>query len=543
METNKKIIFNNDARMKILEGVEMAANVAACTLGPRGRLVLIERPGQAPHLTKDGISTIKVLNLKDQFANLGVQMVKEASSQTVDVCGDGTTSCAILTHAIYKEGLKLISAGFNPVDLKKGIDKATEIVLSGLDSISVPVSNNEDIKHVATISANGDKEIGELLLKAVEKVGPNGKITVEESKNYKTTLDFVEGMQINRGFVSPFFITNNDKQIAELQNPYVLITNKKFEHMSEILSFLEEIYKMQSSLLIIVDEIEGEALHSLTANKMKGKLNVCVIRAPEFGNSRYDALSDIAVLTGGKIISDATGIKMSDINLTAKGDDIIVGKVDKVIVGKSSTTIIAKNNRKSHIDLATQELNKALEDPTLSEDDVDVLKRRLNRMSGGVAVIRVGGTTEVEVKEKKDRVDDALCAMVAAISEGIVSGGGTALVHASDKIDLNSECFINDSERAGARVIKQACLAPLQRIVFNAGSSGWETIVEKIKNSNYELVWDASKETYVNFIESGIIDPVKVPKVSLENAASVAGILLTVECAIVEEEAKLFFNE
>lgn len=539
--TNKKIIFDNDARNKILEGVEIASKVAASTLGPRGRLVAIERPGQAPHLTKDGITTIRAINLKDQFANLGVQMVKEASGQTVDVSGDGTTTCAVLTRAIFKEGLKLIASGFNATDIKKGIDKAVKIVVENLEKNSQAVKSNEDIIHIGKISANGDESVGKMLAEAMEKVGKDGIITVEEAKSYKTTLEVVEGMRFNRGYVSPFFVTNSEKLTAELKEPLILITNKKFDNMKELLPVLEQVHLEKREVLLICDDIEGEALNSLTVNKMRGTLNVCAIRAPEFGSARHDMLEDIAILTGGKIVSDQTGIKLHDIDLRDKSDKVL-GEAKKVIVGKGNTTIVARGDRKEVVEKRIEEIKSQLEDPTLSENETDILKRRLSRLSGGVAVIRVGGATEIEMKERKDRVDDALCATQAAVEAGIVPGGGTALIHASrfdPDIGPGYEHFNSEAEKAGARVVRKACEAPLIQIAKNAGVAS-EVILHKVIESGTKTGWDAVNETFVNMIEAGIIDPLNVPKCALENAASIAGLLLTIECAIVEHDLDLF---
>ena len=543
METNKKIIFNNDARTKILEGVQLAAEVAACTLGPRGKLVAIEKIGSAPHLTKDGISTIKVLNLKDQFANLGVQMVKEASSQTVDMAGDGTTTCAILTHAIYKEGLKLIAAGYISTDVKKGIDKSVPIITAALLENSEEVKSSEDIIQIGSVSANGDREIGEMLAKAMDAVGKDGVITVEEAKGYKTTLEIVEGMQINRGYVSPYFVTNSEKLTAELKNPFIVITNKKFDQMKELIPVLEPIHKMKRSVLLVCDDIEGEALNSLTVNKMKGNLDICVIRAPEFGSARHDALLDIAALTGGQIVSDASGLSMSDINANDSNQDIM-GSATKVIISKNSTTIVVKKEQREKVEKRIEEIREQLEEPTLSEEEIKVMTRRLARLAGGVAVIRVGGATEVEMKERKDRVDDALCATEAAVEAGIVPGGGTALIHAS-KFDPDigpGMDFRNEAEKAGARIVREACKAPLVQIAKNAGVAS-EVILHKILESSKKIGWDAMEEKFATMIEIGIIDPVKVPKIALENAASVAGLMLTIECAIAEDDISIIEYE
>lgn len=533
METNKKLLFENEARQRIMDGVEKLARAVRVTLGPRGRNVVIERIGQSPHITKDGVTVARSINLKDQFANIGAQMLKEVASQTVDVAGDGTTTATILAHAIYKEGLKLIAAGHKPTDLKKGIDIAVKLVTDELVKNSIKVGSNKDILHIGTVSANGDETVGKMLAEAMERVGNDGVITVEEAKGYNTTLEVVEGMQFNRGYTSPFFVTNNEKLTAELENPYILITNKKYDTMKELLPILEPIAKSKRPVLIIVDDIDGEALNALTVNKMKGVLSVCAIRGPEFGSARHSMLEDIAILTGGQIVSDASGIKESDININDAGQSIL-GLADKVIVGKGTTTIVAKKDRKEAVEKRVEEIKKHLEDTSISEEEEKLLRRRLSRLSGGVAIIRVGGATEVEMRERKDRVDDALCATQAAVEAGIVPGGGTALVHAS-KVLNDPEQKEDFNIRYGIKIIKAACTAPLMQIVRNAGASPDVVLDQVIKEPN-SSGWDASTEKFCNLIKAGIIDPVKVPKTALENAASVASLLLTIDCAIAEDD-------
>jgi len=532
--TNKKILFQNDARSRILEGAKKLADAVAVTLGPKGRNVIIERLGQSPHLSKDGITVARSINLSDQFENLGVQLIKEAAAKTVDVAGDGTTTATILAYAIYKEGLKLIAAGLQPTSIKKGIDKATELVCDEIQKNSVPITKTEEIMHVGTVSSNGDKSIGLMLAEAMEKVGKDGVITIEEATGNQTVLEVVEGMRFNRGFISPFFVTNSEKMTAELEDPYILITNKKFESMKDLLPVLEQIHQVQKPLLIIASEIEGEALNTLTVNKMRGQLKVCAIRAPEFGQSRHDMLEDICALTGGKIISDESGTSISDINLNDP-DKFFLGRAEKIIVGKGTTTIVAKKDRKEFVDKRVQEVRSQLEDPTLSENDMSVCKRRLARLAGGVAIIRVGGATEIEMRERKDRVDDALCATQAAVEAGVVPGGGTALIQASKVLDgLTGD----DSFMAGVKIIKKACRAPLHRIATNAGHSG-EVILNKVSDCYINIGWNADTEKFEDLIKSGIIDPVKVPKTALKNAASIGGLMLTIECAIVEEDLSI----
>lgn len=535
--TYKDILFETQARKKILEGVEVAAKVAGSTLGPRGRLVVIEREGQAPHLTKDGITAIKALYFKDKFMNLGVQMSKEASNRTVEICGDGTTSSSILTHAIVKRGIKLIAAGHNPTDLKRGIDKALPIILNKLQENAKSINTEEEIINIGRISANGDLEIGKMLAYALQQVGKNGVITVEPGVNNNMSLEIVEGMRINRGFCSPFFITNSEKSVAELKNPYILVSNKKFEFTKDLLPLLEQVHLQQRALLIICDDIEAEALAMLTTNKMKGKLEVCAIKAPGFGNSRFDLLEDILSLTGGKIVSNSTGIQIDDIDLTSK-DDIIIGSLEKVIVSKNNTTLVSSKNRKEYVEKRISDLQKLMEDPTLSKDELTDIQNRISKLSGGIGIIKVGAYTEVELLEKKDRVDDALCATTVALKDGIVSGGGTALVHAAKTFEPTSQeykdTFKNESEVAGANILKESCYEPLLKIASNAGAVG-EVILHKVIESAKTTGWDALNEKFVDMIENGIIDPVKVPKTALENASSVAGMLLTVECAIIDE--------
>jgi len=535
--TVKQLLFEDEARKKILQGVDILANAVRVTIGPRGRNVVIERIGLAPHVTKDGVTVAKSINLKDQFQNIGAQMIKEVASQTVDISGDGTSTATILAHSIYKEGLKLIGAGFNPTDIKKGIDKAVLIVSQNLIENSRKIKSNEEIVNIGKISSNGDEKIGRMLAEAMEKVGRDGVITIEEAKSHETTLEIVNGMQFNRGYVSPFFVTNSEKMTADLlKEPFVIITNKKFEHMKDLLPILESILLTKRSVLLICEDIDGEALNSLTVNKMKGTLDICAIRAPEFGSARHDMLEDIAILTNGKVISDESGIKISDVNAKDPNQHIL-GEAVKIIVGKNATTIVAKKDNKENVDKRIEEIKIQLEDPTLSEGEIEFLKRRLTRLAGGVAIIRVGGATEVEMKERKDRVDDALCATQAAVEAGIAPGGGCALVHASKfdpEMEPYREMFKNDAEKAGARIIKEACKAPLSQIAKNAGIAS-EVIVHKILDSTNQIGWDALNEKFGDMVEFGIIDPVKVPKTALENAASIAGLMLTIECAIVEE--------
>lgn len=480
---------------------------------------------------------IKIKKIKKTNKQTEMQCIKVSNSDHLYITDDyvvthNTTTATILAHAIYKEGLKLIAGGHNPADLKKGIDAAVEIVTQQLTKNSVEVKDSSDIMHIGTVSANGDDSVGKMLSEAMDKVGHNGVITVEEAKGYKTTLEVVEGMQFNRGYTSPFFVTNNEKLTAELEDPYILITNKKYDNVKDLLPVLEPLASSKKPILVIVDDIDGEALNALTINKMKGVINVCAIRGPEFGSARHSMLEDIAILTGGKIVSDASGIKESDININDENQNIL-GTATKVIVGKGTTTIVAKKDRKEQVDKRVEEIKAQLNEPALSEEEVKLLKRRLSRMSGGVAILRVGGSTEVEMRERKDRVDDALCATQAAVEAGIVPGGGAALVHASKTLDENDA---DANIKYGIQIVKEACKAPLMQIVKNAGCSP-DVILEKIiKQDDKNYGWNASTEEFCNLIDDGIIDPVKVPIVSLQNAASVGSLMLTIECAVAEDD-------
>lgn len=535
MDTDKKVLFQDEARQEILKGAEVLADAVRCTLGPCGRNVVIERPGLAPHISKDGVTVARAINLKKQFQNLGAQMIKEVASQTVDVTGDGTTTATILAYAIFKGGLKLLSSEHGAAELKKGIDYAVGIISEQLDKNATPVKSGEDIIHIGRVSSNGDQSVGEMLAQAMDKVGRDGVITIEEAKGYSTNLEIVEGMQFNRGYVSPFFVTNSERMTCELKEPLVVITNRTFSHMKDLLPVLEQVHRTKRPVLMIVDEIEGEALHGLTVNKMRGTLDVCAVRGPEFGPSRHDALEDIAVLTGGQVISDGSGIKMSDVDL--KGEVKILGECKKAIITKGYCTIVGAADREEVVKERILELQGQLKDPTLSEHEEDVLRRRLARLAGGVAIIHVGGATEVEMRERKDRIDDALCATQAAVEAGVVAGGGVALVAAAtalQAVESHSRDF-----NAGIEIVREACFAPLSQIVENAGSSP-DVIINHITTSNVpNQGWNASTEKFCDMLREGIIDPVKVPRTALENAASVAGLMLMIDCAIAEENPEL----
>lgn len=541
MNTNKKLLFKNDARKEILVGVEILSNAVRCTLGPKGRTVVIERPGQAPHITKDGITVAKSINLKNQFYNLGAQMIKEVASQTVDVVGDGTTTATILACDIYREGLKkVLNDDFSPVEIKRGIDFAVESICTSLDEMTKPIETREDIIHIGTVSSNGDRNVGNMLADAMDRVGRDGVITVEEAKGYETKLEVVEGMRFNRGYTSPYFVTNTEKMECVLENPYILISNNKFDQLKDLISLLEQVMKTERPILIIADEIGGEAMHGLTVNHQKNIIKTCAIRAPEFGASRHGALEDIAILTNGKIVSQAGGISVNDINLADHDEKRILGTCKRAIIAKGHCTLVSGNDRQEQIDKRIHELETQLEDPTISDNQTSVLQRRLARLSGGIGIIRVGGSTEVEMREYKDRIDDALCATQAAVESGLVPGGGIALVKAAS--DLKTPDNQTEDFKSGVDIVRDACFAPLIQIIENAGGEK-ENILSRITtNQNPGEGWNAATGKFCNMIENGIIDPLKVPKTALRNAASVAGLMLTVDCAIVEEDMDLLAN-
>lgn len=537
MESNKKLLFKKEAQQKILEGVQILTNAVKSTLGPKGRNVVIERPGQAPHVTKDGVTVARSINLKNQFHNLGVQMIKEVAGQTVDVAGDGTTTATVLACHIYQEGLSRVHEHGSSIEIKKGIDFAVEHVCQELDKIANPVNTRDEIVHIGTVSSNGDERVGEMLASAMEKVGKDGVITVEEAKGYDTKLEVVEGMRINRGYVSPYFITNSEKMECVLENPYILISDNKYDQMKEIVPLLEQIRNSSRPILIIADDFGGEALHGLTVNHQKGTIKACAIRAPEFGSSRHGALEDITVLTGGKIVSMASGISIPDINLSDP-KQCILGTCKKVIISKNFCTIVGNNDRQEQLTTRIDELKGQLEDPTVTANEEGVLHRRLARLSGGIAIIRVGGATEVEMRELKDRIDDALCATQAAVESGLVPGGGVALVRAGstlEPIPSKGPAFCS-----GISIVQDACFSPLSQIITNAGSDPDVIIPQIIKSKDVDYGWNASTEKFCRMIDEGIIDPLKVAKTALRNAASVAGLMLTIDCAIVEEDVGLF---
>ncbi|MFN3021157.1 chaperonin GroEL [Soonwooa sp.] len=521
----KEIKFDIEARDALKRGVDALANAVKVTLGPKGRNVVIEKSFGAPHVTKDGVSVAKEIELEDKVENMGAQMVKEVASKTNDIAGDGTTTATVLAQAIVREGLKNVAAGANPMDLKRGIDKAVTVVVANLKSQSQEVGDSsEKIKQVASISANNDDTIGSLIAEAFGKVGKEGVITVEEAKGTDTTVDVVEGMQFDRGYQSPYFVTNPEKMLAELENPYILLVEKKISSMKELLPVLEPIAQGGKSLLIISEEVEGEALATLVVNKLRGSLKIAAVKAPGFGDRRKAMLEDIAILTGGTVISEEQGFTMDNVTLE------MLGTAEKVQIDKDNTTIVNGGGDEAKIKGRVAQI-KAQMETTTSDYDREKLQERLAKLAGGVAVLYVGAASEVEMKEKKDRVDDALHATRAAVEEGIVAGGGVALVRAIASLnELNGE---NADETTGIKIVKRAIEEPLRQIVANAGGEG-SVIVAKVAEGNGDFGYNAKTDEYVNMLEAGIIDPTKVTRVALENAASVSGMLLTTECVITE---------
>jgi len=520
----KEIKFDIESRDALKRGVDALANAVKVTLGPKGRNVVIEKSFGAPHVTKDGVSVAKEIELEDKVENMGAQMVKEVASKTNDIAGDGTTTATVLAQAIVREGLKNVAAGANPMDLKRGIDKAVTAVVENLKSQSQVVGDSsEKIKQVAAISANNDDTIGSLIAEAYGKVGKEGVITVEEAKGTDTTVDVVEGMQFDRGYQSPYFVTNPEKMVAELENPYILLVEKKISSMKELLPVLEPVAQAGKSLLIISEEVEGEALATLVVNKLRGSLKIAAVKAPGFGDRRKAMLEDIAILTGGQVISEERGFTMENATLE------MLGTAEKVTIDKDNTTIVNGGGDEAQIKGRVNQI-KAQMETTTSDYDREKLQERLAKLAGGVAVLYVGAASEVEMKEKKDRVDDALHATRAAVEEGIVPGGGVALVRSISSLNFDGA---NLDETTGIKIVKRAIEEPLRQIVANAGGEG-SVIVAKVEEGSGDFGFNAKTDEYVNMYEAGIIDPTKVVRVALENAASVAGMLLTTECVITE---------
>ena len=521
----KEIKFDIESRDALKRGVDALANAVKVTLGPKGRNVVIEKSFGAPHVTKDGVSVAKEIELEDKVENMGAQMVKEVASKTNDIAGDGTTTATVLAQAIVREGLKNVAAGANPMDLKRGIDKAVSAVVENLKSQSQTVGENaEKIKQVASISANNDDTIGSLISEAFGKVGKEGVITVEEAKGTDTTVDVVEGMQFDRGYQSPYFVTNPEKMVAELENPYILLVEKKISSMKELLPVLEPVAQAGKSLLIISEEVEGEALATLVVNKLRGSLKIAAVKAPGFGDRRKAMLEDIAILTGGQVISEERGFTMEKATLE------MLGTAEKISIDKDNTTIVNGGGDEAQIKGRVNQI-KAQMETTTSDYDREKLQERLAKLAGGVAVLYVGAASEVEMKEKKDRVDDALHATRAAVEEGIVPGGGVALVRTISA--LGNLDGANQDETTGIKIVKRAIEEPLRQIVANAGGEG-SVIVAKVADGSADFGYNAKNDEFVNMYEAGIIDPTKVVRVALENAASVAGMLLTTECVVTE---------
>ena len=520
---SKEIHFSDSARNRLYEGVKQLSDAVKVTMGPRGRNVLLQKSFGAPSITKDGVSVAKEIELADPIANMGAQLVKEVASKTADAAGDGTTTATVLAYSIFKEGLRNITAGANPVQVNRGMDKAAEAITQELKKISKPVSGKKEIAQVATISANSDAKVGELIAEAMEKVGKDGVITVEEAKGINDELSVVEGMQFDRGYLSPYFVTNSDKMETELENPYILLTDKKITTMKDILPLLESTMKSGKPLLIIAEDIEGEALTTLVVNKLRGVLNIAAVKAPGFGDRRKEMLKDIATLTGGEVISEELGKTLE----AASIEDL--GQAARVVIDKDNTTIVDGAGSKDAVQARVGQIKTQIE-ATTSDYDREKLQERLAKLSGGVAVIKVGAASEVEMKEKKDRVDDALSATKAAVEEGIIIGGGAALVRAAAKVNLSLE----GDEKIGYEIIKRAISAPLKQIASNAGFDDGVVVNNVEKDSNANNGFDAASGNYVDMFEAGIIDPLKVARIALQNAVSVSSLLLTTEATVHE---------
>src|SRR3954464_10897220 len=525
----KQIFFDIEARNRMKKGVDTLANAVKVTLGPKGRNVVLEKKFGAPAITKDGVTVAKEIELEDPIENMGAQMVKEVASKTADIAGDGTTTATVLAQAIIGEGLKNVAAGANPMDLKRGIDKAVAAVVANLRSQSQQVGNDSSkIEQVATISANSDETIGKLIAEAMQKVGKEGVITVEEAKGTDTTVEVVEGMQFDRGYISPYFVTNSEKMEAELQNPYILIYDKKISSMKDILHILEKVAQQGAPLLIISEDLEGEALATLVVNKLRGTIKVAAVKAPGFGDRRKEMLQDIAILTKGIVISEEQGYKLENADLS------YLGKAERVVIDKDNTTVVGGKGEKDGITGRINQLKSQIENTT-SDYDREKLQERLTKLSGGVAVLNVGAATEVEMKEKKDRVDDALHATRAAVEEGIVPGGGVAYVRAIEALaNINT---LNSDEATGVQIVRRSLEEPLRQIVENCGIEG-SVVVNKVKEGKGDFGFNARTEQYENLIAAGVIDPTKVTRIALENAASIAGMLLTTECVVADKPKK-----
>jgi len=525
----KDVRFGGEARERMLRGVDILANAVKVTLGPKGRNVVIDKAFGAPRITKDGVTVAKEVELADKFENMGAQMLREVASKTNDLAGDGTTTATVLAQALVREGVKAVAAGMNPMDLKRGVDMAVEAVVEDVKKRTKKVSTSAEIAQVGTISANGEREIGDMIAKAMQKVGNEGVITVEEAKGLETELEVVEGMQFDRGYLSPYFITNADKMTTELENPFILLHEKKLTGLQAMLPILEAVVQSGRPLLIISEDVEGEALATLVVNKLRGGLKVAAVKAPGFGDRRKAMLEDIAILTGGQVISEDLGIKLESVTLD------MLGKAKKVVITKEETTIVDGAGKKKEIEARCNQIRAQIEETT-SEYDKEKLAERLAKLAGGVAVIRVGGATEVEVKERKDRVDDAMHATRAAVEEGITVGGGTALLYASKALEKLSPA--NPDQKAGIEIVRRALQAPVRQIAENAGVDGSVIVGKLLEGKNFNNGYDAQNGDYVDMFKAGIIDPTKVVRCALQDAASVAALLITTEAMIAERPEK-----
>jgi chaperonin GroEL len=525
----KEVRFSADARARMLRGVDILADAVKVTLGPKGRNVVIDKSFGAPRITKDGVTVAKEIELADKFENMGAQMVREVAVKTGDQAGDGTTTATVLAQAIVREGSKAVAAGMNPMDLKRGIDKAVEVVVDDLTKRTRKISTSGEVAQVGTISANGEKDIGDMIAKAMEKVGKEGVITVEEAKSLETELDVVEGMQFDRGYLSPYFITNAEKMICELESPYILIHEKKLSGLQPLLPVLEAVVQSGKPLLIIAEEVEGEALATLVVNKLRGGLKVAAVKAPGFGDRRKAMLEDIAVLTAGQVISEDLGIKLENVTLD------MLGRAKKITIEKENTTIVDGSGKKQDIQARVGQIKAQIEETT-SDYDREKLQERLAKLAGGVAVIRVGGATEVEVKERKDRVDDAMHATKAAVEEGILPGGGVALLYAVNA--LKNTKGENHDQQVGIDIIRKALQSPARQIAENAGVDGAIVAGKLLESKNANFGFDAQSGEYVDMMKEGIIDPTKVVRLALQDAASVAGLLITTEAMVAEKPEK-----
>ncbi len=525
----KDIRFSTDARTKMLRGVDILANAVRVTLGPKGRNVVLDKSYGAPTITKDGVTVAKAIDLEDKFENMGAQMVREVASKTNDIAGDGTTTATVLAQSIIREGAKLVAAGMNPMDLRRGIDIAVAAAVKDIAKRAKKVQSSEEIAQVGTVAANGEREIGDMIAKAMKKVGNEGVITVEEAKSFESELEVVEGMQFDRGYLSPYFITNVDKMLTELADPYILLHEKKLANLQALLPLLEAVVQSGKPLLIISEDVEGEALATLVVNKLRGGLKVAAVKAPGFGDRRKAMLEDIAVMAGGDVISEDLGIKLENVTLA------MLGRAKKVTISKETTTIVGGSGKKVEIDARVNQIKAQIEETT-SDYDKEKLQERLAKLAGGVAVIRIGGASEVAVKEKKFRVDDALNATRAAVEEGIVPGGGVALLRA--KAALSKLTDDNADVRAGIKIVLRALEAPLRQIAENSGVDGSIVVGKVLESKDQDFGFDAQEERYVSMIKAGIIDPAKVVRVALQDAASVAGLMITTEAMIADQPTK-----